>query len=143
MIPLERRVWWVLEGRPDYARVPPPHYGPLVYASIAREIRYSYDHAADAAPEDVVRAEGFAFAWADVPSCGCVTLQRILVRPVPDPQLRALLVHHERSHAWLLRRGLYDATESDDWHLTATIAAPHATLLPLWFRAVAGLIEAA
>lgn len=143
MISIEKRVWWVLQGRPDHARLPPPQYGPLIYSSIAREIRNNYDHAPDTEPELIVRAEGFTFAWAPVPGCGCATIRAILVRPVLDLDLRRLLVFHERAHGWFLRRKLFDASESDAWHLTSYTSAPHAILLPLWFRVAADLIEAA
>lgn len=133
----------MLHDRPDRARCPPPRYGPLVYSSIAREIRTTYSHDADDAPEVILEREQFSFAWADVPSCGCVTCLRILAKPVLDRELRALIVHHERAHAWLLRRGLIDATESDAWFVTRAIVIPFAHQLPMWFRVVAELLPAA
>lgn len=114
----------VLRFEHDRIGLQPPHLRPDHYATIVRDALALHELPAFADPECLLAAEGFRLSWAPVPGCGGAQLgDLVLLAWRADPRLRALLVHHERAHAWLRRRHWREATEADAWLLTGAFVA--------------------
>jgi hypothetical protein len=137
-----------LRRRWDDAGTPPPALHPAVYTSVVRAAHAEHGLGPDADPEHLATAEGWRIAWVPLPrGCGAHVGGLILLPWRQCREERALLIQHERAHAWLARRGLHHATEADAWRLTAefTRAALEARgsrrdfpWAPAWFLDLAG-----
>ncbi len=77
-------------------------------------------------PEELVAAEGFFLAWVPGMPCGAHSAKLILMPWSQDPRRRALLINHERAHAWLRALKHDDYNETDCWRITVLFTFPPA-----------------
>lgn len=114
----------VLRG--DYERVgmPPPALEPVAHYNLLKRILGEYDLDPTEDPERLLKSEGFALQYVPMPGkCGACYGEMILAPYVLDPRARALVIQHERMHAWSRRLRRRDVNDSDIWILTAGVIA--------------------
>lgn len=143
---LQEWVTLILRGHFETARVDAPQLSMGDYATIVRGALS--EHGVDplsSRVSEIVRAEGFEPMYARVPRrCGASCGKRLFVPPGLPPELTRLLLHHERAHGWVVRRGDTEATESDVWLLTGVFARPpwlrdrKTCPLPAWYMELMG-----
>lgn len=123
---LREWVTLILTGYFERAQVDAPRLSMGDYTTIVRGALA--EHGVDPLTprvSEIVRAEGFEPMFARVPRrCGASCGSRIFIPPGLPPELTRLLLHHERAHGWVVRRGDAEATEADIWLLTGVFACP-------------------
>lgn len=131
----------ILTHRPQSVGQAPPRLLPSEHRSIARSaLRHGLD--ALAHPADLAIGEGFRLFRADLPRrCGMHVDGDIYIPRWAPTDMEALLIIHERSHGWSVRRR-EDANEADAWWITVHLALPEMRLgevnphISAWFQAL-------
>lgn len=115
-----------LRGDFDGASTPRPFYDRATHQLVARQARSEHGLSPFASARKQAKAERFKL-WL-TPStpmrCGASEGNDLLIPSLACPREQALVIHHERSHGWWVRRGDPEATEGDAWFLTLDFIVP-------------------
>lgn len=123
---LERWVEAIHAGDWTLAGIDPPRLALWDYETIVRQaLREHQVDPLTSRPSELVKAEGFKLYNATLPRrCGATRGRDLFVPRWNPPERTRLLIHHERSHGWIVKRGDTEANEADAWVLTAYFAWP-------------------
>lgn len=123
---LRERVSLILRGDFEGASTQRPFYDRATHQLVARQARAEHGLSPFDSARKQARAERFRL-WL-TPStpmrCGASEGSDLLIPSLACPREQALVIHHERSHGWWVRRGDPEATEGDSWFLTLDFIAP-------------------
>lgn len=127
----------ILLGRWEAVRCQPPRLTRAERRSLARAMRRHGCQPYEGADKRA-EAEGLELWEAAMPRrCGVHAGNRIYLPAGLHEADADLVIDHERTHAWVDRRGLVHATEADAWLVTAdavwTPGDPRPQGFPDWF----------
>jgi hypothetical protein len=134
--------------------IDPPLRTPSDYRALAKMAFGNHALLPNEQPDQLLYAEEFYLIAVPGSGCGVSTKDWVAIRRRNDRQLAALLLQHERTHAWIKRARWDEYTEADAWLATAEMCLPGTwrkrglwitdhPYLPKWFLALALEIEAA